>query len=124
MILSGPVKALDALNQDDIFVILDLTNLISGTHTLKPRVVLPGEFTLEGVIPETVEVVIRQQTESVEPDALALPALPLGSDITPTIDAAAGPATSLVTTTAESNATVPLTNTLEISPAQNGGQAP
>ena len=124
VILSGPVKALDALNQDDIFVILDLTNLISGTHTVKPRVVLPGEFTLEGVIPETVEVVIRQQTESVEPDALALPALPLGSDITPTIDAAAGPATSLVTTTAESNATVPLTNTLEISPAQNGGQAP
>ena len=124
VILSGPVRALDALNQDDIFVILDLTNLISGTHTVKPRVVLPGEFTLEGVIPETVEVVIRQQTESVEPDALALPALPLGSDTTPAIGVAVGPLTSAVTTTTNSNATNPLTSSLEISPAQNSGQAP
>ncbi len=124
VILSGPVKALDALNQDDIFVILDLTNLIGGTHTVKPRVVLPGEFKLEGVIPETVEVVIRPQTESAEPDALALPALPLGSDITATIDAAVAPTTGAVTNTADSSPSNPLTNTLEISPAQNSGQAP
>ena len=123
VILSGPVKALDSLNQDDIFVILDLTNLIGGTHTVKPRVVLPGEFKLEGVIPETVEVVIRPQTESIEPDALALPALPLGTDITATIDAAA-PATGAMTNTAISSPSNPLTNTVEISPAQNSGQAP
>lgn len=120
VILSGPVKALDALNQDDIFVILDLTNLISGTHTVKPRVVLPGEFKLEGVIPETVEVVIRQQTESTEPDALALPALPLGSDITPTVDMITG--TAVISANIVAGST--LTNTQQITPATSAGQAP
>ena len=138
VILSGPVRSLSALNQDDIFVILDLTNLISGTHIVRPRVVLPGEFTLEGVIPETVEVVIRQQTESAEPDELALPALPLNAGATPEVGAtpAAGatataatnggglPATSPITNATSSTATAPLTSTLEIAPAQTGGQAP
>jgi YbbR domain-containing protein len=120
VILSGPVKALSALNQDDIFVILDLTNLISGTHIVKPRVVLPGEFTLEGVIPETVEVVIRQQTGSEAPDELALPTLPLNSDITPTSPVTAG----VIVAVTASSVISPLTNMLEISPAQSGGQAP
>lgn len=58
VILSGPVPLLDSLNQDDVFAILDLTGLISGTHAVKPKVVLPDGIQLEGVIPETVEVVI------------------------------------------------------------------
>jgi len=131
VILSGPVRALSALNQDDIFVILDLTNLISGTHIVKPRVVLPGEFTLEGVIPETVEVVIRQQTESAQPDELALPALPLAADATPAAEdlaaenqAAAAGSVLTATNPVTGAATAVLTGTLEFTPAPEAGQAP
>ena len=41
VILSGPLPLLDSLNQDDVFAILDLSGLITGTHTLQPKVVLP-----------------------------------------------------------------------------------
>jgi hypothetical protein len=34
---------------------------VPGTHALKPSVVRPGGISLDGVIPETVEVVIRLQ---------------------------------------------------------------
>jgi YbbR domain-containing protein len=127
VILSGPVRALNALSPDDIFVILDLTNLISGTHTVTPRVVLPGEFDLRGVIPETVEVVIRQQEESAEPDALALPALPLGADITTTLAPTALTGTVFTLTSAVTDTVTvssPVTNTLELSPTQSIQQAP
>lgn len=60
VILSGPVPLLDSLNQDDVFVILDLSGLIEGTHALTPKVVLPDGISLQGVIPELVEVVITQ----------------------------------------------------------------
>jgi YbbR domain-containing protein len=58
VILSGPLPLLDSLNQDDVFAILDLSGLISGTHTLQPQVVLPDGISLQSVIPERVEVVI------------------------------------------------------------------
>jgi hypothetical protein len=58
VILSGPLPLLDSLNQDDVFAILDLSGLITGTHTLQPRVVLPDGISLHSVIPEMVEVVI------------------------------------------------------------------
>jgi hypothetical protein len=51
-----------------------LTNLVQWDAYCSDRsVVLPGRASrLEGVIPETVEVVIRQQTETgAEPDELA-----------------------------------------------------
>ena len=120
VILSGPVRALNALSQDDIFVILDLTSLISGTHTVEPRVLVPSEFTVEGVIPATVEVIIRPQEETTQPDVLALPALPLNTDITPTIDIGTNSitGTGLITSAAISTLTNPVSNTLEITPAQ------
>ncbi len=58
VILSGPLPLLDSLNQDDVFAILDLSGLITGTHTLQPKVVLPDGISLQSVIPEMVEVVI------------------------------------------------------------------
>ncbi len=64
VILSGPVPLLDSLSQDDVFVILDLTGLISGTHALNPKVVLPDGINLQGVIPELVEVVITPDNGS------------------------------------------------------------
>lgn len=59
VILSGPIPLLDALDPDDMFVILDLTGLLPGTHVVTPRVVLPDGIVEEGVLPETVEVVLN-----------------------------------------------------------------
>lgn len=79
VILSGPVPLLDSLSPDDIFVILDLTGLISGTHALTPKVVLPDGISLQGVIPELVEVVITQDNG----DAPAGPVSPLATPAAP-----------------------------------------
>lgn len=62
VILSGPIPLLDSLNTDDMFVILDLSGLLPGTHVVTPRVVLPDGIRQEGVLPETVEVVISAPT--------------------------------------------------------------
>lgn len=61
VILSGPIPLLDSLNTDDMFVILDLSGLLPGTHVVTPRVVLPDGIVGEGVLPETAEVVISAQ---------------------------------------------------------------
>ena len=61
VILSGPLPMLESLGADDVFVILDLTGLLPGNHTVTPRVVAPTEIRTQGVIPERVEVVITPQ---------------------------------------------------------------
>ncbi len=61
VILSGPLPFLEALGPDDVFVIVDLTGLLPGNHIVTPRVVVPTGIRAEGVIPETVEVVISEQ---------------------------------------------------------------
>lgn len=58
IIVSGPKSILDALESDDVFVILNLDNHSVGTHIITPDVVYPDGIRLEGVLPETVEVVI------------------------------------------------------------------
>jgi YbbR domain-containing protein len=58
VILSGPAPLLESLNPDDMFVILDLAGLLPGTHVVTPRVVLPEGIRQEGILPETVEVII------------------------------------------------------------------
>jgi YbbR domain-containing protein len=90
VILSGPVPLLDSLNPDDVFVILDLSGLIAGTHALTPKVVLPDGINLQGVIPELVEVVITPD------NGMALNGAPLLETITPADDPA-GPLSPLAT---------------------------
>jgi YbbR domain-containing protein len=58
IIVSGPISILDALESDDLFVILNLANLSVGAHVVTPDVVYPDGIRLEGVLPETAEVVI------------------------------------------------------------------
>ncbi len=58
VILSGAIPLLESLNTDDMFVFLDLSGLLPGTHVVKPRVVLPDGISADGVLPETTEVVI------------------------------------------------------------------
>ena len=74
VILSGPLPLLDSLNQDDVFAILDLSGLITGTHTLQPKVVLPDGISLQSVIPEMVEVVITPDENTKPPASPAVPA--------------------------------------------------
>lgn len=73
VILSGPMPLLESMNEDDVFAILDLSGLVPGTHSVKPTIVLPDGIREDGVIPETVEVVIKPQTTT---DTNALPAVP------------------------------------------------
>lgn len=77
VILSGPIPMLESLNSDDMYVFLDLSGLLPGTHVVKPRVVLPEGIDEEGVLPQTVEVVIGQTDAPPTPAADATPsALP------------------------------------------------
>lgn len=87
VILSGPVPLLDSLNPDDVFVILDLSGLIAGTHALTPKVVLPDGINLQGVIPELVEVVITPDNGTAlsgsQPSGASDPAGPVSPLATP-----------------------------------------
>ena len=59
--VSGPVPVLDNLTLRDIRVVVDLTNLDVGVHTLEPTIeILPSEVILEDVSPTTVEIVILE----------------------------------------------------------------
>lgn len=58
VILSGPLPLLESLGPDDVFVILDLTGLLPGNHIVTPRVVVPTGIRAQGVLPQSVEVVI------------------------------------------------------------------
>ncbi len=93
VILSGPLPLLESLGADDVFVILDLTGLLPGVHTVAPQVVAPDQIRSEGVIPEQVEVVIIDKSALDTPPVTAVPeqtATPASPLVTPT----AAPATS------------------------------
>lgn len=73
VILSGPVPQLNALQEDDVRVVLDLSGLLSGTHLVVPRVELPDNISLDGLLPETVEVVISSLVPTATPRILLPP---------------------------------------------------
>ena len=59
--ISGPVPILENLTLRDIRVVVDLTNLEIGTHTLIPTVeILPSDIIWEDISPTTVEIVIEE----------------------------------------------------------------
>ena len=59
--ISGPVPVLESLTLRDIRVVVDLTDLDVGIHTLTPTVeILPAEIIWEDISPTTVEVVIGE----------------------------------------------------------------
>ena len=58
IILSGPLPLLEALEADDVRVVLDLFELPLGTHQLEPQVVLPEGLTAQSILPATVQVEI------------------------------------------------------------------
>jgi YbbR domain-containing protein len=59
--LSGSVPILENLTLRDIRVVVDLTSLGAGTHTLTPTVeILPSDIVWEDISPTTVEIVITE----------------------------------------------------------------
>jgi YbbR domain-containing protein len=63
--VSGPVPTLDNLTLRDIRVVVDLTNLGIGVHTVTPTVeILPEDIIWEDISPTTVEIVIEQGSAS------------------------------------------------------------
>ncbi len=60
-ILSGPLPDLDALNDTDLRVFVDLEGLGIGTYQLTPQIeILNNAITLESILPESIEVVISE----------------------------------------------------------------
>lgn len=98
VILSGPLPLLESLGADDVFVILDLTGLLPGNHTVTPRVVAPTEIRTQGVIPERVEVVITVKSVPGEEPDLRPPVTP---QATPTETSTAAPAETEPAATAQ-----------------------
>jgi YbbR domain-containing protein len=91
VILSGPLPLLESLGADDIFVILDLTGLLPGNHIVQPRVVVPTGIRAEGVLPESVEVVITAAPQS---PTIETPTSPVTSTAVPLPLATQTPAAS------------------------------
>jgi YbbR domain-containing protein len=59
--VSGPVPVLDNLTLRDIRIVVDLTNLAVGIHTVTPQVeILPTDVIWEDISPTTVEIVIEE----------------------------------------------------------------
>jgi YbbR domain-containing protein len=84
VILRGPLSQLEELSEDDVRVLLDLEGLLPGSHIVQPHVELPEGISLEGVLPETVEVTISSLVPPTPlvvsplatPDATVSPILP------------------------------------------------
>ena len=58
VILSGPLPLLEALEADDVRIVLDLFDLPLGTHQIEPQVVVPEGMTAQSILPATVQVEI------------------------------------------------------------------
>jgi len=79
VLLSGPLPALNELQQGDVRVYLDLTKLGEGTYQLTPQVnLVPTELSVEKVLTSPIEVTIRlKPTET--------PTLTPTTTLTPTV---------------------------------------
>ncbi len=60
ILVAGPLPRLEALQPGDVQIVLDLTGLEDGTHTLEPAVILPEGIRQETLVPETIEVKITR----------------------------------------------------------------
>ncbi len=61
--VSGPVPILENLTLHDIRIVVDLSNLNVGTHTVSPTIeILPADVIWEDISPTTVEIVIEESS--------------------------------------------------------------
>ncbi len=59
-ILSGPLSELEALGAEDVRVLLDLSDYGTGTHFVPLTVQKPDSLQVQAILPDQVEVVIRE----------------------------------------------------------------
>ena len=104
VILSGPSTSLSSLGPDDLYAILDVNGLLPGSYVIKPDVAKPEEIRNEGVLPETVEVVITTPVTATPTTTLTLPISPTGR-----LTVATGSSTLAVTTALSATATISVT---------------
>ncbi len=124
VIVSGPLTLLSSLGPGDIYVFLDVNGRPPGNYVVRPEVAKPNDIHLEGVLPETVEVVITSTlTDTMTGTVTATVTSPLTMPITTSITAPITvPITTSITTTVPATATeagllpptAPITPTVEI----------
>jgi len=112
VIVSGPLQMLSSLGSDDIYVLLDVNGLPPGNHQIQPQVVKPNDINLEGVLPETVEVVITSTATATVTSTVTSPMTPTIPSTGTTTLTATVPLTAPVDGTVPP--TVPITPTVEI----------
>lgn len=60
----GPVPTLENLTQRDVRVIVDLSDLEEGVHSVTPTIeILPNDITLETIQPDSIEVTIEASNQ-------------------------------------------------------------
>ncbi len=100
VILSGPLPTLDSLTPESVRVVLDLLNLLPGSHQVTPKVVvLPEGVTVQTVLPSTIEVLITGPGTTT-PTLIGTPTLPAARTPTRTPTRAPTLAATQVPTTA------------------------
>ncbi len=75
----APRSLLQALNANDVKVIVDLSGLGPGTYTLEPNVIVPQGVTWLGNKPDRVTVKITKKSATPTSSPVARPATPVGS---------------------------------------------
>jgi hypothetical protein len=56
--ISGPLDQLDALEERDVAIVVDVAGLEVGAHQVRPRVVLPPGMTYDESLPQVVVAII------------------------------------------------------------------
>lgn len=101
LILSGPVPVLDALDPQDVTVLVDVLGLDVGTYQIAPDVIIaPQNVEVQSVLPSIVQVAVEIDD----------------STPTPTIDPNATPVGTLVTTVTASSVDAAATPTVTGTP--------
>lgn len=80
VILSGPLNLLGSLGSDDVYVLLDVNGLTEGNYPIVPQIAKPNGIRAEGVLPETVAVVI---TSAVTPTVSTGGTVSAGGTVSP-----------------------------------------
>ncbi|MCS6843438.1 MAG: CdaR family protein [Caldilineales bacterium] len=76
LVVSGPLPVLSTLDNGAAQVILDLTDLRPGTHTVPLQPVLPADVTVVSVLPVAVDIVISELPTPTPTDLPTVPPIP------------------------------------------------
>lgn len=77
VILSGPLPLLDTLTRQSVRATVDLTGLTPGTYQVSPKVeILISNITVESILPNTIEVVVKELGASTPPPTPSITSTP------------------------------------------------